>query len=409
MKKKTGISLIVLVITIIVMIILAASVVITLSNTGVINKASEAVDKTNINEIQNYATLIWSDEYIAGKRDEQLKEDVLGKLEDYNDIYDIEVNNGGVTVKPKDPEKGNWKLVKTPNSMGTKVTAVKVTNGTLTLDVGTTVNYMTQGVGPEDAKYMSGWKVLGVDDKGRLLIMSNECITGRYLNFSGTAADFENALTTIQNTVDAYKEDTYASSIRSVKVEDIDALVNYDKRNYEKGTIYEYGLKVSFEWDGTGYPKYSYGATTGNLSLANANHSSTGFLYYDAAANKVILAPYTSTAGTKIATIENNIYTYVGADYMEQSIPAYSMIFDSSTYFLANKFTSAGIEVPYYGLFAMNGARVDNGVTFSSFGYSNNYMSYNGNYVRAVVTLKNNVVLTESEITPGTYDVTIAE
>ncbi len=44
MKKKTGISLIVLVITIIVMIILAASVVITMSNTGIINKASTAKD-----------------------------------------------------------------------------------------------------------------------------------------------------------------------------------------------------------------------------------------------------------------------------------------------------------------------------------------------------------------------------
>ena len=46
MKKKQGISLIVLVITIIVMIILAASVVLTLSNSGIINKANEAVEKT---------------------------------------------------------------------------------------------------------------------------------------------------------------------------------------------------------------------------------------------------------------------------------------------------------------------------------------------------------------------------
>ena len=44
MKKKTGISLIVLVITIIVMIILAASVMITISNTGIIDKASTAKD-----------------------------------------------------------------------------------------------------------------------------------------------------------------------------------------------------------------------------------------------------------------------------------------------------------------------------------------------------------------------------
>ena len=45
--KKQGISLIVLVITIIVMIILAAAVVITLSNTGIIDRAGKAVDLTN--------------------------------------------------------------------------------------------------------------------------------------------------------------------------------------------------------------------------------------------------------------------------------------------------------------------------------------------------------------------------
>ncbi len=389
------------------MIILAASVVITLTNTGIINKANEAVNKTNISEVQNYATLIWSEEYLAGKRDDLLKEDVLGKLEDYKDLYDIEVNNGGITVNPKDPSAGNWKLVKTPNSTGIKVTSVKVTDGTLTLDVGTTVNYMPQGVGP--TSYSSGWKILGVDEKGRLLIMSNESITGGYVNFSNTAADFENALTTLQDKVDEYKEDTYALTIRSVKVEDIDALVNYDKTNYEKGTIYEYGINGEITWDGTERPKYAYGATTGNFGGTNGNHSSTGFLYYDVSTNKVVLVPYSTVAGTKIATIKNTFYSYNGSDYMDKTIPAYTMLFGGSTYFLASKYTSLGSENPYYGLFAVNGYGDTMGGKSNTFGYSNNYMSYNGNYVRAVVTLNNNVVLTESEVTPGTYDVTIAE
>ena len=55
---KKGISLIVLVITIIVMIIIAASVVITLTNTGITNKANEAVDLTNEKQVQNLAALI---------------------------------------------------------------------------------------------------------------------------------------------------------------------------------------------------------------------------------------------------------------------------------------------------------------------------------------------------------------
>ncbi len=108
---KKGISLIVLVITIIVMIILAASVVITLSNTGVINKSSEAVDKTDYAQVQHYASLIWADEYMANKRGETLKESVLGKLEDYKDKYDFDVTDNGITVTQKGEVKvpEEWK------------------------------------------------------------------------------------------------------------------------------------------------------------------------------------------------------------------------------------------------------------------------------------------------------------
>ena len=56
MQKNKGISLIVLVITIIVMIILAGSIIITLSNSGIINKANEAVDLTNDKQMQEYIT-----------------------------------------------------------------------------------------------------------------------------------------------------------------------------------------------------------------------------------------------------------------------------------------------------------------------------------------------------------------
>ena len=98
MKRKQGISLIVLVITIIVMIILAASVVLTLSNSGIINKANEAVEKTNIKEVEQLASLAWAEEFMAGKRGDTLKEAVLEKLKDYTDKYTIKVTDTGVSV-----------------------------------------------------------------------------------------------------------------------------------------------------------------------------------------------------------------------------------------------------------------------------------------------------------------------
>ena len=101
MRNKKGISLIVLVITIIVMILLAASVVISLSSTGIINKANDAANKTDFAQVQQYATLIWSEEYLNNKRGDTLKNDVLGKLEEYKDKYDFDITDTGINVTEK--------------------------------------------------------------------------------------------------------------------------------------------------------------------------------------------------------------------------------------------------------------------------------------------------------------------
>ncbi len=104
MQKKQGISLIVLVITIIVMIILAASVVITLSNTGIINRASEAVGLTNEAAVQDMAALIWADAYMNNKRGTELVSEVTTKLGEQGvtaDKWNITVTDTGVSVNSK--------------------------------------------------------------------------------------------------------------------------------------------------------------------------------------------------------------------------------------------------------------------------------------------------------------------
>ena len=64
-KQKKGISLIVLVITIIVMIILAASVIVSLNNTSIIDKAGQAVDETNESELEQMDALEYLDKFTA--------------------------------------------------------------------------------------------------------------------------------------------------------------------------------------------------------------------------------------------------------------------------------------------------------------------------------------------------------
>ena len=61
MKKKNAISLIVLVITIIVMAILAATIIITLSNTNIISEANDAVKKTEAQQVEEMKALMLAD------------------------------------------------------------------------------------------------------------------------------------------------------------------------------------------------------------------------------------------------------------------------------------------------------------------------------------------------------------
>ncbi len=102
MKNNKGISLIVLVITIIVMIVLASAVIVTLSNSGIINNASEATELTNLKQVEQLANLAWSEAYLnMAKTDAEFEEMVLDELDKNGvntDDYIIEVDKNGVTV-----------------------------------------------------------------------------------------------------------------------------------------------------------------------------------------------------------------------------------------------------------------------------------------------------------------------
>ena len=67
MKEKKGISLIVLIVTIIVMIIIAGAVIISLTETNVIDQAELAVEKHNMSEIKSAVSLAYADWILEGK------------------------------------------------------------------------------------------------------------------------------------------------------------------------------------------------------------------------------------------------------------------------------------------------------------------------------------------------------
>ena len=107
-NNKKAISLIVLVITIIVMIILAGAIIIALENSGIIEKAEDTVDETNLKEVQTLAQLKWAEvylDYIEGDVDD-LEGEVLKRLGDelgdHLSLYKVTVTEQGVDVALND-------------------------------------------------------------------------------------------------------------------------------------------------------------------------------------------------------------------------------------------------------------------------------------------------------------------
>ena len=97
MEKKNAISLIVLVITIIVMSILAATIIITLSNTNIISEANDAVNKTEAQQVEEAKILMQAD-------------GMLGKNPESQTIGDTTLEWD--SVKKEVIEKRNGQLVK---------------------------------------------------------------------------------------------------------------------------------------------------------------------------------------------------------------------------------------------------------------------------------------------------------
>ncbi len=102
--QKKGISLIVLVITIIVMIILAASVIIAMSNNGIIDRANQAVKLTDEKQVQDLAALIWAETYLDPEKKENIENVVkteLAKQGVTETDWNIQVSVTGIVIKSK--------------------------------------------------------------------------------------------------------------------------------------------------------------------------------------------------------------------------------------------------------------------------------------------------------------------
>ena len=84
------------------MIVLASAVVVTLSNSKIIDRATDATETSNLKQVEQLANLAWSEAYLdKAKTDAEFEGKVLDALDKNcvnTDDYIIEADRNGVTV-----------------------------------------------------------------------------------------------------------------------------------------------------------------------------------------------------------------------------------------------------------------------------------------------------------------------
>ena len=82
MKEKKGISLIVLIVTIIVMIIIAGAIILSLTETNIIDQAEVAVEKHNLSEMKSAASMAYAD-WLANEYESSENKEDKGHVQNY--------------------------------------------------------------------------------------------------------------------------------------------------------------------------------------------------------------------------------------------------------------------------------------------------------------------------------------
>lgn len=225
-----------------------------------------------------------------------------------------------------------------------------ITNGKITLKIGDYINYYhtlnpkrttysvsntytgtsyEQKIDINDYKY--GWRVLGVDEEGRILLVSEDMTVdslslgtgssssvkgfnpGYLVWFHGHGETYDSPNTVVNSYAGVFGTGEGAIDGRSINVEDINKITGYDpeKGQYGKGTINEYGNTVRYTLKYTDPKIYQIlysgsNGVNGIRSLSSDTFSFTGL-------EKLAYYHYTSTTikqSGQYTRLKNNYYTY---------------------------------------------------------------------------------------------------
>ena len=263
-KSNKGITLIALIITIIILLILAAVTIMSLTGDGIIEKSKQA-----------------KIEYEKGKKEEEgLLSGYLSKMDEISS----EESNSSTGERPQ---------------IGDKVAYNEGSGKTSSIDSNFVMKDME-------------WRILDVEDDGRIELISTQP-TDSQLTLSGEEGWLkgETKLDTLCN--DLYANGTGVTS-RSLKIEDINKLGNYDPNTYNG-----YGYMYIYKYDSTSTKiQYSASADNGNTW---SEYYNTAFSRFKAPGEKEINSEnYKDFNENSIEKeLVQDAYFYTVSDYVKQS------------------------------------------------------------------------------------------
>ena len=475
-KEQKAITLVALIITIIILLILAVVAIRSITGDGILQKAREAADATARGQVQEELDLALSnlkmeeiirknmtqEEKVQWLQSELQKQDgnatvntngngFSGMYKDYNfsisEDYKViigdyaqndnnnsnENNNdnadnsqgGNEGDNNNDDNNGN-------NSQGGPITWTYNGDGSYTssngvvIEIGDYVNYdegtlTADTVDTSESGYDSDqiflptndlkWRLLGVNSNGQLELISDDS-TNKVLYLKGKVG-WQNSETTLDTVCDnLYGNGKYAVSARSLDVDDVDKLTNYDRTSYENGQINEYGNKITYSWDGTKKPYYSgTNGVSGNLGIS----SHDTFNWFDEETNtwKTSVQSTTATSSDKeqITTIRSTCCYYKLSDHITPEdgfakpgtirMMLYAWVInDKGDYWLATRTVQCNENIVCYCVSRMR----NDSVFYNGMFWSNGYEPDSAFEVRPVVTLNSDINIEGTGENIGTED-----
>lgn len=217
-------------------------------------------------------------------------------------------------------------------------------------------------------QYKQGWRVLGVSN-GKLELISENPVGS--LDLAGNkgyihACEELNAISAI------YGKGKGAVGARSINVDDVNGITGYDPTNtgngepYDKDTVQEYGVDVTYYWYGgyqwSGHYTPKYTATNGKTGLLS-DHST--FYWSDGDtlhhSTRTITEESSSEKEEKIITLKNTFYSYLSSSLTsdESTVGEKKGILENSNeykvlfgqeYWLASRYVYCGVGSAWFGV-----------------------------------------------------------